>query len=62
MGDNLKIQMLREDIVNTLNAYALPIEVKRMVLKEALSGATEMSQTEIQKEREEYIKEKQNEH
>ena len=50
MGDNLKIRKLRESLVECLNASTLPIEVKRMVLKEALDSATTLADQQIKLE------------
>lgn len=52
MGDNLRIQKLRDDIVNTLNEAKLPIEVERLVLKEIFEEVSQMAQITIQKEKE----------
>lgn len=52
MGDNLRIQKLRDDIVNTLNEAKLPIEVERLVLKEIFEEVSQMAQMTIQKEKE----------
>lgn len=52
MGDNLRIQKLRDDIVNTLNKAKLPIEVERLVLKEIFEEVSQMAQMTIQKEKE----------
>jgi ribose 5-phosphate isomerase len=52
MGDNLRIQKLRDDIVKTLNEAKLPIEVERLVLKEIFEEVSQMAQMTIQKEKE----------
>lgn len=61
MGDNLKIKTFRENLVHLMNTAELPIEVIRMVLKEALEVATEQAEITIQKEIEQLVKENENE-
>ena len=50
--NNIVIRMLREKIINDLNEAELPIEVKRLVLKEILSAVNDTADNEIGKERE----------
>ena len=50
--DNLKIRMLREQLINDLNEVDLPIEVKRLVLKEIMSLVNDAADGQIEKERE----------
>ena len=54
--DNLKIRMLREKLINDLNEVDLPIECKRLVLKEIMSSVNDAADGQIQKEREMLIK------
>lgn len=54
--DNLKIRMLREKLINDLNEVDLPIEVKRLVLKEIMSLVNDAADGQIEKEREMLIK------
>lgn len=51
MGDNLRIDELRKDIVKVLNDSKLPIEVIRLLLKDMLSEITPIAQATIEKER-----------
>lgn len=50
--DNLKIRMLREQLINDLNEVDLPIECKRLVLKEIMSSVNDAADGEIRKEHE----------
>lgn len=50
--DNLKIRMLREKLINDLNEVDLPIECKRLVLKEIMSVVNDTADGQIEKERE----------
>lgn len=50
--DNLRIRMLREKLINDLNEVDLPIECKRLVLKEIMSSVNDAADGQIQKERE----------
>lgn len=50
--DNLKIRMLREKLINDLNEVDLPIECKRLVLKEIMSLVNDAADGQIEKERE----------
>lgn len=50
--DNLRIRMLREKLINDINEVDLPIEVKRLVLKEIMSLVNDAADNEIEKERE----------
>ena len=49
---NLEIRMFREKIINTINETELPIEVKRLVLKEVMSVVNETADNQIAKEQE----------
>ena len=49
---NLEIRKFREKIVNDINESELPIEVKRLVLKEVMSVVNETADNEIAKEQE----------
>lgn len=53
MGDNLKIRLLQKNLLDVLNASDLPIEVKRICLKDLLSEATKKADELVQKEAEE---------
>ena len=50
--DNLRIRMLREKLINDINEVDLPIEVRRLVLKEILSVVNDTADSEIAKEQE----------
>lgn len=50
MADNLKIRLLREDMIKLLNKSTLPIEVKRMVVKEVLDSVNDLADKTIQAE------------
>ena len=50
--DNLKIRVLREKLIDDLNEVEIPIEVKRLVLKEVMSAVNNAADKEIEKERE----------
>ena len=50
--DNLKIRMLREKLISDLNEVDLPIECKRLVLKEIIALVNDAADGQIQKERE----------
>ena len=50
--DNLKIRMLREQLISDLNNTDLPIECKRLVLKEIIALVNDTADGQIQKERE----------
>ena len=50
--DNLKIRMLREKLISDLNEVDLPIECKRLVLKEIMSVVNDTADSEIAKEQE----------
>ena len=54
MGDNLKIITLEKDIVDVLNKSTLPILVKKMVLDNVLTAATESMNQALQAETEAY--------
>lgn len=54
--DNLKIRMLREKLINDLNDVDLPIEVKRLVLKEIMALVNDAADGQIEKEREMLMK------
>ena len=54
--NNIVIRMLREKIINDLNEAELPIEVKRLVLKEILSVVNDTADGQIEKEREMLMK------
>ena len=54
--NNIVIRMLREKIINDLNEAELPIETKRLVMKEIMSAVNDAADGEIQKEREMLIK------
>lgn len=49
---NLEIRKFRQKIVNDINEAELPIEVKRLVLKEVMSVVNETADNEIAKEQE----------
>lgn len=50
MADNLKIRVLREDMIKLLNKSTLPIEVKRMVVKEVHEMVNELADKTVQAE------------
>lgn len=50
--DNLRIRMLREKLISDLNEVDLPIECKRLVLKEIMSVVNDTADSEIAKEQE----------
>ena len=50
MADNLKIRVLREDIIALLNKSTLPIEVKRMVVKEVQDMVNDLADKTVQAE------------
>ena len=52
MGDNLRIENLRKDIVDLMNKSQLPIEVIRLTLKEILTDVTQLSKETIEREKE----------
>ena len=54
--DNLKIRMLREKLISDLNEVDLPIECKRLVLKEIMSVVNDTADGQIEKEREMLMK------
>ena len=54
--NNLKIRMLREKLINDLNEAEIPIETKRLVLKEIMSSVNDAADGEIRKEREMLMK------
>ena len=54
--DNLKIRMLREQLISDLNEADLPIECKRLVLKEIMSVVNDTADGQIEKEREMLMK------
>ena len=54
--DNLKIRMLREKLISDLNEEDLPIECKRLVLKEIMSVVNDTADGQIEKEREMLMK------
>ena len=53
MGDNLKIRLLTDNLLKTLNESDLPIEVKRMCLKDILNEATKKADEQVKLELEE---------
>ena len=54
--DNLKIRMLREQLISDLNNTDLPIECKRLVLKEIIALVNDAADGQIEKEREMLMK------
>lgn len=50
MADNLKIRLLKEDMIKLLNKSTLPIEVKRMVVKEVLDSVNDLADKTVQAE------------
>lgn len=50
MADNLKIRLLREDMIKLLNKSTLPIEVKRMVVKEVHEMVNDLADKTVQAE------------
>ena len=54
--DNLKIRMFREKLISDLNEEDLPIECKRLVLKEIMSVVNDAADGQIEKEREMLMK------
>ena len=56
-GDNYKIRKLKIDIIMTLNESRLPVEVRRLVLKEVINETDELAEELILKEAEEFEKE-----
>ena len=62
MADNLRIRVLRNDITTVLDKSTLPIEVKRMVIKEIHDLVNELADKTVQTELEqEQAKEKKGE-
>lgn len=55
--DNLKIQMFRGELANTINGSDLPVEVRRMVVSEFLAELTATSLKVTQEEFEAFQKE-----
>lgn len=47
---NLKVRMLQENIYALLNESDLPVEVKRLILKEVYQTVFNASEKEIEKE------------
>ena len=56
MADNLKIRVLREDMIKLLNKSTLPIEVKRMVVKEVQEMVNDLADKTVQVELEAEMK------
>lgn len=54
--DNLKIRMFREKLISDLNEVDLPIECKRLVLKEIIALVNDTADGQIEKEREMLMK------
>lgn len=54
--DNLKIRMLREQLISDLNNTDLPIECKRLVLKEIIALVNDAADGQVEKEREMLMK------
>ena len=54
--DNLKIRMFREKLISDLNEADLPIECKRLVLKEIIALVNDAADGQIEKEREMLMK------
>ena len=54
--DNLKIRMLREQLISDLNDTDLPIECTRLVLKEIMSVVNDAADGQVEKEREMLMK------
>ena len=54
--DNLKIRMLREKLISDLNEADLPIECKRLVLKEIIALVNDAADGQVEKEREMLMK------
>lgn len=54
--DNLKIRMLREKLISDLNNTDLPIECKRLVLKEIIALVNDAADGQVEKEREMLMK------
>ena len=54
--DNLKIRMLREKLISDLNEVDLPIECKRLVLKEIIALVNDAADGQVEKEREMLMK------
>lgn len=52
MGDNTKIVLLEQRLVDTLNESTLPILVKKMVLENVLRTATELVDKTLKQEAE----------
>lgn len=52
MGDNTKIVLLEQRLVETLNESTLPILVKKMVLENVLRTATELVDKTLKQEAE----------
>lgn len=59
-GFNYAVVSTKEDIVNVLNASALPIKVMEMVLGEILFEVQQEVQMAVRKEKEEFLKEEVN--
>ena len=54
--DNLKIRMFREKLISDLNEADLPIECKRLVLKEIIALVNDAADGQVEKEREMLMK------
>ena len=54
--DNLKIRMFREKLISDLNEEDLPIECKRLVLKEIIALVNDAADGQVEKEREMLMK------
>lgn len=50
---NFQIRKMRDEIVQTINKYEIPIEVKRLVLAEIISEVSDVSMSQITKEMQE---------
>ena len=58
MADNLRIRVLRNDITTVLDKSTLPIEVKRMVIKEIHDLVNDLADKTVQAELESEMKAK----
>ena len=54
---DLMIMNMREELVDTLNSYPIPMEVKRMVLREMLEAVTAEVQKAVEAQKEQAQKE-----
>lgn len=56
---NYLIEQYKRDIANITNSYAIPIEVKRLVLFEIYQDVKSLADSQIEKERQEAVADEQ---